>query len=111
MSEGVPSRLSGVLSADVQLPLRDVNSFGGRVSTGGYHGSKWREGDRRVEEAVLGEPRPFGGGHQRLEQEDSRQCSVSPTAFNVKGSDQAYYEKRKEKVSLQKQCPRYCDIS
>lgn len=61
---------SGVLSRDVQLSLRDVNGFGGLVPAGGYHGSQRREGDWCVEEAVLGEPGPFGGGHQRL---DSRQ--------------------------------------
>lgn len=68
---GIPS---GVLSGNVQLPLRDVNSFGGQVSTGGYHGSQRGELYRRVEEAVLGEPAAFGGGHQRL---DKRQRSVS----------------------------------
>jgi len=65
---------SGVLSGDVQLPLRDVNSFGGQVPAGGYHSSKGGAGDRRVEEALLREPRAFGGGHQRLE---DRQAPVS----------------------------------
>lgn len=36
------------------------------MSTGGYHGSQRGEGDRRVEEALLGEPCSFGGRHQRL---------------------------------------------
>lgn len=65
---GLPS---GVLSGDVQFPLGDVNSFGSWLSTSGYYSSQRREGDRCMEEAVL-EPRPFGGGHQRL---DNRQCS------------------------------------
>lgn len=64
---GFPSR---VLCGDVQLSLRDVNGFGGLVPTGGYHGSQRREGNWCVEEAVRGEPGPFGGGHQRL---DNRQ--------------------------------------
>lgn len=75
----ITSRLSGVLSADVQLSLRDVNSFGGWVSTGGYQRSQRGEGHRRVEEAVLGEPHPVGGGHLRLDEEDSRQVSVRLT--------------------------------
>lgn len=59
-------RASGVLSGDVQFPLRDVNSLGSSVSTtSGYYRSERREGNRGVEEAVL-EPGPFGGGHQRL---------------------------------------------
>lgn len=68
--------LSGVLSSDVQFSLRDVNSFCSWMSTGGYHSSQRRQRDRRVEEAVR-EPRPFRGGHQRL---NNRQCSVSEVA-------------------------------
>lgn len=57
-----PVPFSRVLS--VQLSLRDVNSFGGRVSTcGGYHGGQRREGAGRVEEAVRGESGAFGGRH------------------------------------------------
>ena len=49
------------------------------MSSCGHHGGQRREGDRRVEEAVLGEGGPFGGGHQGL---DNRQSSVSGTAHD-----------------------------
>lgn len=52
----------------MQLPLRDVNSFGCHVCAGGYHSSQRGEGHRCVEEAGLGEPRTFRGGHERLEE-------------------------------------------
>lgn len=58
---------SGVLRGHVQLSLGDVNSFGCHVWAGGHHSSQRREGHGRVEEAGLGGPRPFRGGHQRLE--------------------------------------------
>lgn len=61
---------SGLLGADVQLPLRDVYSFSSWV-TAGYHGSQWGQLDRRVEEAVLGDGPPLGGGHQRLLQKET----------------------------------------
>lgn len=83
----------GVLRGDVQLPLWDVKSFVGEVSTGWYHSSQRGEGHRCVEEAVLGEPRPFWGVHQWL---NKRQHSIS-----------FHFFKRNLKVRV----PQYCNAT
>lgn len=66
----------GFLSADIQLPLRDVNSFTGCVSAGVDHSSQGREGDGGVEEAVSGEGCPFRCGHHRLDRDNNTTMST-----------------------------------
>lgn len=66
----------------MQLPLRDVNSFGCHVSAGGgYHSSQRGEVHRRVEEAGLGERCPFRGGHERLEGREKKTNNYSENSF------------------------------